>query len=340
MAKKGSSSQPAAPDPAALSQAQAEANRINVYSPYGQVEYGGPNKSNMTITPSDNQAQIISGQEEVSKGLLQRAQREVDRFPEDPLSFDHLPNYVSGVDQNALPGLQSEIDVSGLPGLPGMDDYNQSALDTQNAVFERGMNLLRPELDQRREAINQEMANRGLPVGGEAYSNSMDRFDRGANEAMSNLALDAVTRGNDEAARRFAQTLQSRGQGFGEQVTAAGFQNTARGQALSDAVLQANMQNSARQQGISENMTLRANRFNALAAMLGGQQVNMPQSVAPGQVDVISPAMGAYNAQVASANQSSANANALAGAGISLAGTLGGAGIIAASDRRLKKDIV
>jgi len=142
------------------------------------------------------------------------------------------------------------LNTSRLPSIP--QDIGQFRNDVTNSVFTRGKGLLDEVFgDQDRRRV-QELANRGLPEFGEASDKSFDRFNRNRNEAFTNLALDAVTRGGAEASRSLGDLLAARGQGFGEQVTGAGlnlqeglFGNQAAGQDFGQALAQGQFGNQA-----------------------------------------------------------------------------------------------
>lgn len=278
MSKGGGGSQPAPPDTAEAVRTQAVVNRVNTYSPFGNATFFGPDRSSLRIDLSPAQQQILGGQQALQQGLLSRGLALQDYLPTDPLNFEGLPGQVTGVDVNA----------------PAANPYEQ-------AMFKRARNLLDPVFAEQQEAINQDLANRGLPVGGEAYGNVMDRFDRARAEAYENAALGAVQGSVD-----------------------LGFRNAA-------------MQNQARQQGINERSMLRGNQFNEIAAILRGTPVQMPQQQPATPVDALSPMLAGYQGQLNAYNQSQANRQSTLGGLLSLGGSLGAAAIM--SDARVKTHV-
>jgi hypothetical protein len=97
-----------------------------------------------------------------------------------------------------------------MPGFnPG--NYNDLSASAEKATFDRGFNLLKPIFDQRNRTFDQTMANRGLPVGGEAYNDSFN-LERGSQDReLENLALSSVLAGRQEQGRLFGQDLSSYG---------------------------------------------------------------------------------------------------------------------------------
>jgi hypothetical protein len=123
------------------------------------------------------------------------------------------------------------------------------------------------------------------------------------------------------------------------------FQNSAIGQATQMDLALAAQQNAARQQALQEALALRVQPLNEAAALLSGDQIQVPMLAPVPQVGMQAPdyqgavaqnyagQMAAYNARM---QQVSAQNAALG----NLLGTLGGAAIWKWSDRRVKRDVV
>jgi hypothetical protein len=135
------------------------------------------------------------------------------------------------------------------------------------------------------------------------------------------------------------------GQAAQMDLARGGFQNNAIGQAAQMDLARAAQQNAARQQALQEALALRAQPLNEAAALLSGDQIQMPTLAPVPQVGVQAPdyqgavaqnyagQMAAYNARM----QQIGAQNAALG---NLLGTLGGAAIWKWSDRRVKRDVV
>jgi hypothetical protein len=173
----------------------------------------------------------------------------------------------------------------------------------------------------------------------------------------------ALAQNQAAALQQFQAQMARQQQGFGQQMDLAGLYNAAlaqqqqtalqqaqaqaalQGQSFNQAQVAAQFANQARQQQLSEQMALRAQPLNEIAALMGGSQIQMPQfqgysgaQVAPAPIFGAQQAAGNF-AQQNYANQVSAY-NAQVGGLYDLAGALGGAGITKYSDRRLKSNIV
>ena len=172
----------------------------------------------------------------------------------------------------------------------------------------------------------------------------------------------ALAQNQAAALQQFQAQMARQQQGFGQQMDLAGLYNAAlaqqqqtalqqaqaqaalQGQSFNQAQVAAQFANQARQQQLSEQMALRAQPLNEIAALMGGSQIQMPQfqgysgaQVAPAPIFGAQQAAGNF-AQQNYANQVSAY-NAQVGGLYDLAGTIGGAAI-KKSDRRLKSNIV
>lgn len=257
---------PPAPDPSRLISAQTQANRINTYTPFGSATYGGPNRQNLRISLSPQQQNILNQQQQLQSTLAQRGTRLAQQLPSDALNFEGLPGYVSQVDIGDNP--------------------------MANSVFQAQRGLLDPYLAEQQEAMQQQLANRGIPIGSEAYERATRQL-------------------SDQQGRQLAQaSLGSLETGINTQ-----FRNAA-------------LQNQARQQGIAERQALRGNQFNELAAIMGGTQVQTPQFSQPSPVDVMGPYGQQYQGQLAGWQNQQANRQATLGGLFSLGGSLGSAAIM------------
>ena len=194
-------------------------------------------------------------------------------------SHDRLPGYVTGVDVNEA-----------------------ASNPLTNSLFQQAKGLLDPYFADQERSLNQDLANRGLPVGGEASNRALTRFDQSRNDAYTRAAYDSIMPSID-----------------------LGFRN-------------AGLQNQGRQQGIAERQALRGNQYQELGAILGGAPVQTPQFSPPSPVDVVGPQSAAYQGQLSAYNNAQANRQATFGGLMGLGGSLGAAAILS-SDRRIKKHI-
>jgi hypothetical protein len=285
MAKKGSSS---SPDPAATAQAQGQANKeavresalvnqINQVSPFGTETYtgsiGGPDRTRTTALTPEGQQQLDL-QNQIGTGLL-------------GIGASPLLGQVEGA-------VGTPLNFDGLQGVSGAGDLEGNAAGLEQATFQRGQNLLQPDMDRQRDQLTTTLANQGIPEGSEAYNEALGRMERGQQAQLENLALSSVGAGRAE---------QSRMAGLEQQI---------------------------RQQQIGERLTERGQPINELAALIqGAPAIGLPQFQAPSQYGVQPPnylaaqqlatGVGMSNAQ----NQAGIGAGLLGGAGSLFGGMMG-----------------
>ena len=237
-------------DMQALINQAAQANRIDTNTPFGSATFSGPGRNQLDVTFSPEQQQLFEGQLGIQNMLSQ--------FGGD------LAGQLSG----------TPITGEGLPGLPdpiSIDDINRNRVE--DALFSRGEARLQPRLDTERRRLEQQLTNRGIPIGSEAFEREMENFNQRSDDAFAALTQDAILAGGAEQSREAA--LQQALGGF---------------------------QAGLRQQGLGERTGLRNQQLFELASVLGQASPQQPSFPAPGQVD----AMGAANLSFANAAQQQA----------------------------------
>jgi len=137
---------------------------------------------------------------------------------------------------------QSELgaapDWGSLPGAPDANAARQQAID---AVYGQAQSRLDPQWNQRGDALRTQLMNEGLRPGMQGYDQRMQEFERGRTDAYDTAMRSAVMAGEPVAAGEFGRGLQGR------------------------------------QQGIAELLQRRGMTLNEINALMGGQQVGMPQ---------------------------------------------------------------
>jgi hypothetical protein len=360
---------PPVPDPNQLIQQDAAQNRITQFTPYGnllfgsvgdqgqfvqgQVPEGGSAAAFTQETPF--QSQLRSQQENLGLGLATEAGQQFDQLAaQTPFDFTQgLPEY-SFQDATNLPAFQSQLPGAGnvqtslnVPQLPTLPtDFEDTRRQVTQSVFDRQLGLLQPEFTRQRDQLEQNLADRGLPIGGEAYNQALDRLDRQQGEQQQRLAQQADVAGGQEASRLFNMASSARGQlfreaaaqgefglagqqqQFGQQAANVAQQNAARQQQIADQLRANELQNQQRQAQLNERIGLRGQGFNELAALLGGPQIQQPTFFAPSAVNTIGANQLAQSAAANAFNQGMANYSSGLGGLFDLAGSLGSAAIL------------
>ena len=384
---KSAPSPPPVPDPNELINAQASANRITQFTPYGNLLFGSVGDQGQFVqgpVPEDGmaaaftqetpfQAQMRAATEGTGLGLGNLAFNRVTGrqvigqnadgspiFADDPdfeNPFRTAPT-LAGVQQaqdidptTGLPAFQSQIstttplptaiDTAGLTAL--QSDPEAFRTNIEQTLFNRQLGLLQPEFTQQREALEQNLADRGIPITSQGYNDAVNRLETQQGEQLSRLAQQATLAAGQESDRLVNQARNIRAQQFGERAAAGEFglaaqgqgfsqaaantqlANAARQQQVADQLLSNQIANQARQRQIAERTALRGQNFNELAALLGGPQIQQGSFFAPGTIDT----QGAFAAQAAAQqnafNQAMQNRSANLGGLFGLAGNLGSA---------------
>jgi len=313
---KGSSKAPKAPDPAETAQAQAAANKeailesakvnqIGEITPYGTLRYegeiGDPGRTRITEL-ADSQQRQLDQYNLLAEQLGDFALGRAGHIPQAPFSLEgitplyssYLPNQGRGGELSGEGGRRGPFGFLS-PVVDQIIDSSNPVNRVEQATYDRAINLLKPQFDRQERRLETGLANRGIPIGSEAYSDVRDQFDTSRDEALIAAANDAVRAGRTEDSRLFG---------------------------ISQA---------ARQQGINELLLQRTQPINELAAILqGSPATGQPQfgqqaqyQVAP--ADVVGPTNLAYQGQLNAFNQSQANRNAGLGGLFGLGGAILGA---------------
>ena len=384
---KRAPSPPPVPDPNELINAQSNANRINQFTPYGNLLFGSVGDQGQFVqgpVPEDGQAaaftqetpfqaQLRAATEGTGLGLGNLAfdrvtgRTVVGQNPDGSPIFQDDPDFqnpfrtaptLSGVSAaqdidptTSLPAFTSTI--SSPVDLPtGLDTAGLTALQSdpeafrsniEQTLFNRQLGLLQPEFTQQRESLEQNLADRGIPITSQGYNDAVNRLETQQGEQLSRLAQQATLAAGQESDRLVNQARSARAQEFGERAAAGEFGLARQGQGFSQAAANAQLANAARQdtianqllsnqianqqrqRDIAERTALRSQNFNELAALLGGPQVQQASFFAPGSIDT----QGAFGAQMAAQqnafNQAQAARSADLGGLFGLAGNLGAA---------------
>jgi hypothetical protein len=384
---KSAPSPPPVPDPNELINAQASANRITQFTPYGNLLFGSVGDQGQFVqgpVPEDGmaaaftqetpfQAQMRAATEGTGLGLGNLAFNRVTGrqvigqnadgspiFADDPdfqNPFRTAPT-LAGVQQaqdidptTGLPAFQSQISTTtpmptsisteGLTALQSDPEAFRSNIE--QTLFNRQLGLLQPEFTQQREALEQNLADRGIPITSQGYNDAVNRLETQQGEQLGRLAQQATLAAGQESDRLVNQARNIRAQQFGERAASGEFglaaqgqgfsqaaantqlANAARQQQVADQLLSNQIANQARQRQIAERTALRGQNFNELAALLGGPQIQQASFFAPGTIDT----QGAFAAQAAAQqnafNQAMQNRSANLGGLFGLAGNLGAA---------------
>lgn len=190
----GKSSAPPAPDYTGAAQATAAgnleaarataaANRVNQYTPYGNLEYKptttdiyGNQLYQVTQTLSPAEQQKLDLSNKLEAGLLGTAQTGL--------------NYAQGVLEK--PG----VDMSKLPSMP---------INAGETYSDAIMRRLAPTMAASQKSFDAKMANQGITPGTEAYANANREFQQQQNDLLTSAQVQGMNMGLGAQQQAFTQ---------------------------------------------------------------------------------------------------------------------------------------
>lgn len=190
----GKGSSPPAPDYVGAAQqtaagnleaarATAAANRVNQYTPYGNLEYApttvdryGNQLYQVTQTLSPAEQQKLDLSNKLESGLLGTAQTGL--------------NYAQGVLEK--PG----VDMSKLPSMP---------INAGETYSDAIMRRLQPTMAAAQQSFDAKMANQGIAPGTEAYRNANREFQQGQNDLLTSAVTQGMQTGLGAQQQAFQQ---------------------------------------------------------------------------------------------------------------------------------------
>jgi len=363
---------------AALAEAQASrenlttqnyANRPTINTPFGSQSWQtqaatDPSTGqqvtawtqNTSLTPEaqsalNSQLALQQGRSNLAEGFMSRVGSEYAQ----PFDYSNLPAAYNPPAPRSLntslgqQDIQRGLNFGDNPAMPAFDSSYRDNI--ANSLMER----MQPQFDRQQGSLETQLANQGFERGSQAYKQALDDLQ----ERQSRERFNALDMAGSEAQRLYGMQMGQRQQAMQEDQLGGNFSNQSAQQAFQqdmaanqfgnnavqtqqnmDAAY-ANQMNTLRQQAIAEQAQRRGMSLNEMNALLSGQQVSMPNMPSFAQSGIsqtpqlmqaaqnqYGAAMDAYNAQ----QQQSANL-------MSGLFSLGSAGIMAFSDRRLKRRI-
>src|SRR5699024_1060338 len=255
-----------------LAKYQTQANRINQYTPWGNVTYTNdrqfdqaaydaamaaynrqieqqqqPQHQNpfgfeMFFNLGKNQPKMPDAADFYTGGDNWEQHTELAPELQDQLEQEWAIQAGLRDPQNAALGrvqqmMEEGFDPSTLP--EGGQVYDPT-LQTNNAT-ELLMQRLNPQLDRQREALRAQLANQGIAQGSPAYNQAMLELGQQANDAHTQAALHGIGLGMQQQGMQFGQSEQ------------------------------------ARQRALTEAAYLRSLPMQELGMLMGGNQIQMPQ---------------------------------------------------------------
>jgi len=277
--------------------AATAANRVNQVNPYGSLgyavtgkdPYGNPTWTATTsLSPEQQQLYNYDVQSSLGLGALQnKGLNYVGQMIDQPFSTSGLPQLSSRLN---APTLQTDLQNQGMEGW-----------DKASGLI---MQRLAPQMERQQKSLDAQLANQGIMRGSQAYTQAQQDLAMKQNDLMNQAQLTG---------------LGAQQQFFGQGLQAGQFGNTAQQQMLANQAMQADLANRARGQGFQELAYQRNEPINTLNAVRSGSQVtapnqfyiNAPQQSTTAGADYLGAAGLTGNANIAAANASNAQRNAM-----------------------------
>jgi hypothetical protein len=352
--------------------AATAANRVNQVTPYGNLDYtisgedpyGNPTWTAKT-TLSDIGQQLLNNQNQASLGLGGTINAALGRV-QSTMGQGFNPNTPAiqyGGQGPQLGQVGQAGQAQGMGNAPelqtGLDYQGMEGWDKATGLL---MSRLNPQIQQGEERLQAQLANQGIVPGTEAYNRAMTQQGQKTNDLLTQAQLagqnvqqnmfgqalqggqfanQAMLGQNQAQLGNVAQSNQALQQNYANQLAAQQQNNQAAQQMFANQQAGANLSNQAQQQAYNQAMTQYNMPLNTLSALRSGSQVQNPSFVNSAQqattsgADILGAAQMGYNAQMGDFNQKQA---AQQNFNQGLMG-LGGAGIMAFSDIRMKENI-
>lgn len=220
---KKSGSAPKAPNPYKVADAQtqqnlaaartnAQLNRINTYTPYGSDTYQnlGNDQWQRNISLSPDAQAALTAQQKLSANLgNQLAGRDYSQFG-------------SQMDLSNLQGLYNPAFKSDLP-----TDMSADRQKVEDALYSRYRSRLDPQYQQMESGLENNLSNKGIFEGSEAYQKARQNFLTERNDAYDQARTSAVIGGGQEESRLLNELRQN--MGFGNELQQQQFANSLGG---------------------------------------------------------------------------------------------------------------
>lgn len=193
---KNKSKAPASPDPIATSTQSLNFDRLNTYGPTGAGQrYGYTDPATGQFVqgtpPKGTQAAVQaveSPYEQIMRTMLEGGSKDV----------------VSAILGDDVPD-RAEV---------------QNTDDIAKALYDRNYSLMAPSIAKGQSRLLTNLQARGLPVGGEAFTEAYSAQQRQTEDTLSRLAQDATLTAGQEQSRRFSIDSQARSDAMSELLQA------------------------------------------------------------------------------------------------------------------------
>jgi len=212
--------------------ANTNLGNVNTVNPYGSLTYDQTGRTKVTDPYTGKTYKIPNFTATTNLSAEQQGIFDTNQ------ANQQMFGTMAGDQMRNLPGMERYAGDAGLDlNLAGADNFSADRQRYEDALMAR----MQPQLSRDQDALNTSLANQGLSVGGEAYSDA--QFDQ--SRARNDARLSAILAGGQEQQRMFDMDL-----------AASTFGNNARQQTLSNRNNATTGNNANRSESMAEIMRL------------------------------------------------------------------------------------
>jgi hypothetical protein len=249
-----------------MAQFEAELNRPDQITPFGNVTWGtGPGgRQTMTTALSPQQQRLMDQQAQAQLLMGRRGQRMLGAMPGagQPVVGESAARSFGPA---AQAGMSNPFNLLNMMG--ENTDFSAERGRVEKAQFDRAMALMNPEFARQEESLQQRLANQGLPQSSRAYASETGQFQDARNQATEQAAMAAILSGGAEQSRLLSDLLGTSEAGVGQA-------RDLRGQLFGEDMAR-------RQQGTQEAVLNRQIPFQELMQLFQMGQPQQPNVMAP-----------------------------------------------------------
>lgn len=197
---------------------QLNVNRLGEISPYGSLQYvQGPNGEQIKVQTIGNQNPLTAA---AWQGEQFQNQSYIDRALQAIAGEGGANNQGQAGLLPQLRGMfSSGLDFSNLSPAPNANNFGADRASAEKSLYDAFSQRNEPLFKQQSEELQQQLANRGIPIGSDLYNRTMESLGRQQSDARLQANAQATQFGQNEQNMLFNNALQARNQGIGEAQT-------------------------------------------------------------------------------------------------------------------------
>lgn len=307
---------PEAPDPTKVANANANANRYNINTPFGNqvwkktgVNPDGTDKWEQDVTLDPAQQELLDRSNQLSLKQMGNVENSVNNPPDfnglQPLKYgvdvDGKPTFA--IDQTGTEDLTRNVDSSGIQRqLKVPQEQLYAAMqNAQKAAYGMQTQYLDPQYQQAQHDLENKLTQQGVLQNSDAWNRAIEEQGRQKTFDYNNAFNNSFATGLAANNQLFNQDLSSgqfvnaaQGQQFNEGMANANLNNSAANQLygqrmgsanlnnatldtqFKDRLANAQFNNQAHAQQLTDMLTQQNNPINVLSALRNGTQINAP----------------------------------------------------------------